>query len=141
MSTLDKLINETETIQGKISSLKDEMNGVGTKMLAEINTHVFQTYPWIESFSWKQYTPYFMDGDPCEFSANTDYININEQDDWEFESESFNITEDAGKKAFEEITSLLNLLGDAFLLNKFGDHAQVSCIRGSGYSVSRCDHD
>ncbi len=33
------------------------------------------------SFAWTQYTAYFNDGDPCNFSAHTDYIYINNEEE------------------------------------------------------------
>ena len=33
----------------------------------------------IQNISWTQYTPYFNDGDVCEFSVNTDYLEINNE--------------------------------------------------------------
>jgi hypothetical protein len=37
---------------------------------------LFKARPTLESFSWTQYTPYFNDGEPCVFSASTDYPEI-----------------------------------------------------------------
>jgi hypothetical protein len=141
MSTLDSLISESKSIQDKVGDLIHERNEISDKMLGEISSHIFEKYPWIESFGWNQYTPYFMDGDPCVFSANTDYININDQDDWEFESDEFNISEENAKNAFKEIKNLLALLTESFLLTKFGDHSEIKCTRKHGYTRYDFDHD
>jgi hypothetical protein len=40
---------------------------------------LFEKYPTMESFGWRQYTPYFNDGDECKFRVNIDnddvYVN------------------------------------------------------------------
>lgn len=38
---------------------------------------VFELDERINSISWTQYTPYFMDGEECTFSANLDNLSIN----------------------------------------------------------------
>lgn len=40
-------------------------------------TELFAQAPKLKSVSWTQYTPYFNDGDTCEFSAHTDDLYVN----------------------------------------------------------------
>lgn len=40
------------------------------KDLKEVLKEIFTTIPEIKVIYWTQYTPYFMDGDVCEFSMN-----------------------------------------------------------------------
>lgn len=35
----------------------------------------------INSITWNQYTPYFMDGNECVFSTNIKYMRVNDEDD------------------------------------------------------------
>ena len=72
----------------KMKSLNKEVQDIRTKMVneaknsfKEIVKEIFNNHPSLESFSWVQYTPYFNDGDACVFSANTDSIYINDEDD------------------------------------------------------------
>ena len=63
MSTLDTLTSKIEKLNSEIkASFKDAMR-------EEAET-IFKKYPDLESFAWTQYTPYFNDGDPCEFTIH-----------------------------------------------------------------------
>jgi len=46
------------------------------KLMLEAFKEVFDDYPALESFSWTQYTPHFNDGDPCQFGAYIDEVNL-----------------------------------------------------------------
>jgi hypothetical protein len=50
--------------------------------------------PTIVEFGWRQYTPYFNDGEPCEFSASGLWVRTNAdkdvEDDYEYELEMWN---------------------------------------------------
>lgn len=66
------------------SKAKDQMKELRERLHKESENffktsakELFDTYPQLENFSWRQYTPYFCDGDPCEFGANTSDPNIN----------------------------------------------------------------
>ena len=63
--------------QKEISDLKKQMIVESNSIFTDLTKEFFDENPELESFGWNQYTPYFNDGDTCEFSANTDYIYIN----------------------------------------------------------------
>lgn len=48
---------------------------------ATIFSGIFEKYPELVQFSWNQYTPYFNDGEPCEFTARIDDLSINDEDE------------------------------------------------------------
>ena len=52
--------------------LVEELKGKLPKLLAPL----FDKHPKLEAVSWTQYTPYFNDGDVCEFAAHTDYLTV-----------------------------------------------------------------
>jgi hypothetical protein len=61
----------------ELKNLREEMqatlsNSLETELLRILNDGP----PGLLSVSWNQYTPYWNDGDTCEFSANTDYVTI-----------------------------------------------------------------
>lgn len=67
-----------------LSALEEQMNSVNKEIEALKKTHIetskkvfhgaveafFKMYPEVEALQWSQYTPYFNDGDSCEFSVN-----------------------------------------------------------------------
>ena len=68
------------TIKAKLQALEEKRQ----ELLKEIQTEFpgmfkefFTKAPKLKSFGWSQFTPYFNDGDTCEFSAHTDYLFLN----------------------------------------------------------------
>lgn len=39
---------------------------------------IFEDYPFLKSFAWTQYAPYFNDGDPCYFNVHRDILWFND---------------------------------------------------------------
>ena len=58
-----------EKKQAFIAELRNEFPSMFTELFAQA--------PKLKSVSWNQYTPYFNDGDSCEFSAHTNDLYIN----------------------------------------------------------------
>ena len=63
------------TIKEKLNNTREEIKKDFQLKLKELQNE----FPFINSFSWKQYTPYFNDGEECVFRAGTSkgeiYIN------------------------------------------------------------------
>lgn len=49
--------------------------------------------PLIESFGWQQYTPYFNDGDPCEFGVHSPWFRTTEDDE---DADTYDLAVDYG---------------------------------------------
>ncbi len=79
---------ERETLSKKIQQMAAEVFAEGVK-------GIFEKHPTLEYFSWNQYTPYFNDGDVCEFSVNRDYMTAKDINDSD-EDEDFDICNIAG---------------------------------------------
>ena len=63
--------------QHKFEESKKALSKMGKDLFTRETIRIFKNYPRVISFGWTQYTPYFMDGDPCVFYANTDYFYVN----------------------------------------------------------------
>lgn len=119
----------------------------------ELKTLVFPDK--IKSIEWTQYTPYFNDGDNCEFSVNSDYLSINgdREDDVDFISKT-NYEKVNGqymevpnpnydKECADFVNRFSNIIGqmpNEVMLNMFGDHVSVTYSDGK-FTVSDCRHD
>jgi len=64
-------------IQKKIDGMLEEQREITKKfqsqaqnLFKEITKEFFEKNPGITAFKWAQYTPYFNDGDTCEFGVN-----------------------------------------------------------------------
>lgn len=164
---MGKSISALEELRKKnkeIERLKNEALDLANEAFEEFSKGIFDRYDRIESFAWNQYTPYFNDGDSCVFSANTDYIKINEEyaEECEWFSEK-NIlsygTFDRESKTYvgrveeenklydpelcaaaKEIQQFLGSMTDDFFIKRFGDHSEITVTR-QGVEVDEYDHD
>lgn len=71
-SKLDKVKETLATFE----KAKAEMLETAKANFKDCAQEIFNEHPILKSFSWTQYTPYFNDGDACEFSVHTDYPRI-----------------------------------------------------------------
>jgi hypothetical protein len=150
--------------QEEIKKLKEEMLEASNKIFTDLTKTIFEENPKVKSFGWNQYTPYFLDGDTCTFSVNTDYIYINgesvDESDWISETKITNWgTWNREKKQYEGRTEVINLdydpelskssdeireflrnFDEDFFLSQFGDHAEIT-ITAEGVSVDEYEHD
>lgn len=113
-------------------------------------------HPLVEAVKWRQYTPYFNDGDACVFSAYGASVRLVGGDDEAGDYEDgFYTPWDIGYYSetkdipgVEEVRALLRALDDEIesgahdiILNeKFGDPAEVIATEG-GFEVEFYEHD
>jgi hypothetical protein len=125
-----------EEYKNQVKELREKMKSESKEVLKEISKEVFDKYP-IENFSWRQYTVYFNDGDPCNFHAHTDSYSI--------EIEGLNSEDDDEEKfdeAREEISNKLDVFDEEDLESIFGDHVRVIVNRnGDIYVEEYICHD
>lgn len=72
-STAQQQYNE---LRAKIVAAKKQMEETAKSLFREMSSAFFEANPEIMGFGWAQYTPYWCDGEPCTFSANTDYPEV-----------------------------------------------------------------
>lgn len=167
MSIKEKFKSDFESLSSKnsqLSKLKNEINTDSYNIFDKFRKEFFIEFPEVKSFSWDQYTPYFNDGSPCEFSANTDYLSINgevaDDSDWysptnvtswgtwnqttrkyegrvEVPNPTYN---EKLSTAADTLKNFLSSFGDDFYMSKFGDHVQVT-VTAEGIETEDCEHD
>ena len=97
-------------------------------------TEIFNKYPALVSFGWKQYTPSFNDGDPCTLSVNyydliLNGVDPNDDDDDDEENELPELSEADSEAADKEIYELLNLIPETTYEELFGSDVIVTVTR------------
>ena len=148
-----------EKIQGKLTALETQRKDV----LAEIQSdfpamfkEIFSRSEKIKSIGWNQYTPYFNDGDECIFSANFDYLLINQiseddlNDDDNFYDEQIwkaggyidnpNYIKAEGDLIIE-FKQVLNSIPEEFFKELFGDHVTVVLESDGNITTEEYSHD
>ena len=126
-----------EDLKKKLVVLKSELKSAAVVAFQELSKDLFEANPTLSSFSWRQYTPYFDDGDTCHFSAQTSEPSLTIEGEEE-EFDGYDMPEDqVGLQ--DEIVEFLGNFEDDDLLTMFGDHQKVTINRDG--SVDSEDHD
>ena len=167
---MSKLQEQFDTLIEKQRELQKEFQTTAQALFKETTKEFFDLVPQVKSINWRQYTPYFNDGDTCEFSVNDPYFSNAEGEDLE---DITNWGEYDGEKDdiwSEETWALLHYTGSEALRAKLGltpeqqsaianfskliqssemepvmramfdDHSRVVATR-DGFSVEGHDHD
>ena len=66
MEIVEKIKAEMAAFDEKRKELTAQLKKDFPALLAPL----FEKYPGVKNVRWTQYTPYFADGDPCEFSSS-----------------------------------------------------------------------
>lgn len=123
----------------KVDEARSEFKLSFSNDLQEFSKEFFESHKGAESFGWVQYTPYFMDGDPCVFSVAHGLLNGDYCDgsSW-YDGEEF----DGYEAAAKDVGALVSKLQDCedALHAIFGDHCAITATR-EGIETSRYDHD
>lgn len=93
MKKIDELKTKISEANQRISELKKQ---VQKELQAEFTgalSELFDAYPFVTSLSFTAYTPYFNDGDTCEYNVHHDYCQFNgfDEDDNEQEGENVDV--------------------------------------------------
>lgn len=114
--------------------------------------------PGVEAVKWNQYTPYFNDGEPCEFGIGEAYVRITGQDEeagdnedgfigsYEMANYDRDIRRTIAKAEYTGVFPAYDALASAmehfeeFLSESFGDHAEITATK-SGFAIEQYDHD
>jgi hypothetical protein len=133
-----KQLNEVlrEVREKRQSLLKD--------VFSEKSQIVFAANPGLESFTWKQYTPYFNDGDACHFRVHKEEINLvlngEEAEEVYFSSYSKNKENNPLYPIWQDIQSIFEGYEPSDLEEMFGDHVKVT-VTPNGAETQEYNHD
>lgn len=143
---IDALVAEFEKVH-------KEFKEKAQSLLKESFKDFWDNNPKIEMVTWTQYTPYFNDGEPCEFSrgdiwALTKYGvegweeaggGYAEEYDCRYGEEKDPLSADE-KKRVNDFDAVLNKIPDQIYLEMFDDHQIVKATR-EGFEVEEYSHD
>lgn len=145
-----------EAITREIQEAQDRMKAAAKIALQDGFKLIFAEYPFLGRVAWAQYTPYFNDGDPCDFStheivfATTGDVEGDEslgfwEDGPEFYSKAKSWGDTSGNDPkFVEcratVSKLLTTIPQESYRELFGDHVSVE-VTPEGVAVEDYDHD
>lgn len=94
-----KIMEEFKVLNEKIEEMKKEMQEKSRPMIEDAAKLLFNKYPFLEEIFWTQYTPYFNDGEACEFSVHDlAFVLAGDENACDYEG-SFLYTEESLEKA------------------------------------------
>lgn len=113
-------------IDSEYNIKRSEVTKEFDKLLFALIKEIFDTCGHINKIHWKQYTPYFNDGDSCEFGLHDVYIE--DDDDTYYEG-------DYNGESSVLVDEYYNVLESSTreLLQLFGDHIKVIVNRNDDY--------
>lgn len=135
---------------------KQEIKENGLKLVQDAFNQFFEEHPNIKTVQWRQYTPYFNDGEPCEFGVQDFWYTSEEfasPDDCPDNIENYAYDKYGGKKdevppqgyAWQFGSSVKNfeknLRDEEFFKSAFGDHVSVTFTRNWHLVNSYTQHD
>lgn len=155
-AAFDKLIEEQRALRVKFQE-------TAQALFKETTKQFFDNNPGVTAILWTQYTPYFNDGDTCEFRVNDVYFtNANSEqmdevsgwgeyggeDDavWSETAWGFKYHKDRHFEGIkvEDANQFSDLIGSGdmedVMKEMFGDHVRVVATR-EGFDVQEYDHE
>jgi len=123
------MTNKLEEFKQKKLALQKEISNEAKSVFKEESAFLFKDNPLLKSFGWRQYTPYFMDGDTCVFSAQTDDPLINGLDPYndggDEVAEEDKLDDKTREKLEKGVVKFLSQFDEDMLKDMFGDHCEV----------------
>lgn len=133
MEILEKIKASIAEFDEKRKALLGELKNDFGPMLKPL----FEKHQDVKEISWRQYTPYFNDGDECVFGVYNDDISINGEDVWDMSDDD----ETRFKPAFKDFEDLLQSIPDDFFKDLFGDHITVTVKSDCTVETEEYEHD
>ncbi len=128
-----------KSLKRQLSDLKKEYMKAGKAAFGDESKTLFDKHPKLKEYGWRQYTPYFNDGEPCTFRACTDDPDINGVD-WWAENEDAGMTKAEFEAAANDVAVFLSAFDDDVMEHLFGDHVRVKVTK-KGAKVEEYSHD
>ena len=158
-------LDELDRLTAQKAEYEKRARENGREAIAAGMTALLRMMPKVMSIEWTQYTPYFNDGEPCEFGVNEFYLRTVKDgpevshydcmylhsamgdERWSDERLEVGLTDEDAARVGPIVRSL-NEAEDVFLF-AFGDHAKViakpvrdgDTVTGVDFEVEEYDHD
>lgn len=155
---MSDMIAALNAVGARRAELTKQLETEAAAILRPLLEGFLKDHPSIESLKWRQYTPYFNDGDPCEFRVRDLYVKPvgGDEDDGDYEDGFITLwiprdpkygvynPENTGVPLLS--AEAVDALGSALSANEeaclaaFGDHVEVTVTR-DGIEVEEYSHD
>lgn len=128
-----------EQMQASIAQAREQLKA----NFGDACKELFDKLPELQAFGWRQYTPYFNDGDECVFGRDDFAVLLygDDAEDYDWLSESW-YNDDLHSRIQTEINNFFDGLPEDEYRYLFGNHVSVVIDRINGVSIEEyTDHD
>jgi hypothetical protein len=138
-----------QNLMAKKAELVAEMRATGADALKGVFKEFFEAHPTCQAVKWRQYTPYFNDGEPCEFLVHDFSLKMDdtpEDAEDDYGDEGFESTYGSQDKKRPGLTAAVRAVRDISKIDdeifemSFGDHVGVTATH-EGFEVEEYSHD
>ncbi len=126
-------MTKLEALKEKHAELRKQIVEESKAFFKEESRVLFDKYPAMESFSWRQYTPHFNDGDACVFNVYSD-AEINGVDEYDDDEKKL------PEKTYHAVSKFVDAIDSDTMKEMFGDHVKVIATR-DGVTIEEYEHD
>ncbi len=137
-------------IQQELTALKTQYQTTAKELFSQAFADLFNRWPQLHSIGFKAYTPYFSDGDVCEYSVHNDDPDLNGFEEWGDDNDGTDAKPNlhklakAGdkdaKRCIEDVEETLQAFDNDVYEDVVGDHVSVTITR-KGIKTEECEHD
>ena len=128
----ETLQEKFESFKKQVEDLRMKLQETGEQFLLEHFKETFNKHKNLKEVRWTQYTPYFNDGETCEYGSS------HTSPDLLVTGCSYNGKE--YKVIEKEIKEFLIQFDDELMYDLFGDHIEI-IVTKEGISVNEYEHD
>jgi hypothetical protein len=127
-SNTDVIVGSLREVEAKHAREMARLQDMALRFMSVDLKPIFKKYPKINAIGWNQYTPYFNDGEECEFEVHepavawdTDEIDYYEEVNW-YSTPGLRETY---QRLLCEIRAVVNQWSDELKKSLFGDHVEI----------------
>lgn len=138
-------LSSQQTLKQIAAKMQDGMAQLREAMKTEFYQSVkelFVRLPTLAAFGWRQYTPYFNDGEECVFHMGEVSILLHNEDneDWLDNGFYYRETEQGHLAINDAVNEFVNSVPSAEYKHLFGDHVKVIVTKGGIEVTEYTDH-
>lgn len=133
-----------ENAKAQMKEFQEKMKNEGKQFFLNISKELFEQNPTLVKFGWRQYTPYYNDGDECVFSANLGYprMLLSGQDEKDYDGVWFKSEDTSDEaKVWNNVRTFLSQFDDGDVQSIFGDHVEVVVTKDGVEVEEYSSHD
>lgn len=134
--------SKLKDLSAKKAAIASEVKALGRSAFAELFAEFFTAHPQVLAVRWRQYTPAFNDGEPCEFRVGEYTLKLlgsadDAGDDENGFTDSYESPPEA-EAAFASADRIMREVDEDFFLFVFDNNVEVTVAR-DGISVEPYD--